>query len=67
MQNGFSKNSAKSDAMLILRMLTNQNIKVGNVTEFLCQVNREINIKNGRFESEIMARDALINKFVEQN
>jgi hypothetical protein len=64
MGNCFFKNAARADAMLILRMLANQNAKAENVDEFFKQINREIAIKSGDLDAETVARDALICKFI---
>ncbi|MDR1907847.1 MAG: hypothetical protein LBQ43_03215 [Holosporales bacterium] len=64
MSNCFYKNSARADAMLILRMLANQNAKYGDYDGFMEQLDREISLKNGDFDAETMARDALINKYL---
>jgi hypothetical protein len=64
MGNCFFKNAARADAMLILRMLANQNAKAGNIDGFFEQINREIAIKSGELDAETAARDALICKFL---
>ncbi|MDR0631436.1 MAG: hypothetical protein LBF66_02620 [Holosporales bacterium] len=61
---GFYKSAAKADAMLIIRMLANQSAKNGNYCEFLEHLNREISLKNGDFDAETMARDALMSRWL---
>ncbi|MDR1598054.1 MAG: hypothetical protein LBR89_03920 [Holosporales bacterium] len=62
MSNCYYKNSARADAMLIIRMLANQSAKSKNFEDFQEQIAREIKIKRGRFDAETMARDALISR-----
>lgn len=71
MNNGFYRNTARSEAILTLRILANQSAKsLQNKTaknHFLGYIYREIHIKSGRFEAEIMMRDALINKYLDNS
>ncbi|MDR1207888.1 MAG: hypothetical protein LBJ89_00890 [Holosporales bacterium] len=62
----FYKGAAKSEAMLIIRMMANQSAKDRKYREFLEHLNREISLKNGDFEAEVLARDALMNRWLKQ-
>jgi hypothetical protein len=62
----FNKGAAKSDAMLIIRMMANQSMKDRKYCEFLEHLTREISLKNGDFEAEVLARDVLMSRWLKQ-
>lgn len=64
MSNGFTRNAARNDAILTLRMIANQAAKNSASDAFLRTLGREISLKQGDFEPEMMMRDALMERFL---
>jgi hypothetical protein len=68
MSSAFDKHKASFEAMLIIRTLAHQDLKraytAAGQDAFLENVQREVSIKTGEFEPEIMARDALMCRFL---
>jgi hypothetical protein len=68
MAGAFSKRSAATDAVLILRILESQYARALSSSQgrrgFLDTIAREIALKNGDCEADVIARDALICKFL---
>lgn len=64
MSNGFTRNAARNDAILTLRMIANQAAKNSASNAFLRTLGREISLKRGDFEPEMMMRDALMERFL---
>lgn len=67
MSNGFDRNAAKADAILTLRMTANQSAKAlpASKEAFLKALGREVALKRGDFEADMMMRDALMEKFLQ--
>lgn len=71
MSQGFSRNAARADAMLTLRISANQAAKMAQVPratasqkqDFLDALDREAALKEGALEPEMAMRDALMMKF----
>lgn len=74
LSHGFSRSRAKSDAMLTLRILSNQAAKALQTSSpgfsqkatFLASVEREIKLKTGIVEAEMEMRDALLGRFCDK-
>lgn len=58
----FSASQARADSVYILRYLANSALRAAPVDAgaFLSHIGREIALKDGQYEAEILARDALI-------
>lgn len=71
MSQGFSRNAARSDAMLTLRIAANQAAKTAQASkatfsqrqDFLDTLDREVALKSGTLEADMAMRDALMAKF----
>jgi hypothetical protein len=70
MNSAFSRNKAAQEAVLILRYFANQYAKKcsepSSVNDFLDNINREIALKSGDFKPELIAVDALMNRFLKR-
>lgn len=65
MSNGFDRNAARSEAILALRMSANQAARGLCAKDALLKaLGREIALKRGDFEPDMIMRDALIEKFL---
>lgn len=64
LESAFSRQQAASDAVFILRMLGSQYARQGQPKGQNAMIQREIQLKKGECEAEILARDALICKFL---
>ncbi|MDR0625093.1 MAG: hypothetical protein LBF72_01410 [Holosporales bacterium] len=67
-KSAFARWEANADAIMILRLLANQCAKspqsCGGLLKFLQNIYREIALKNGTLEAGVLARDALVDRFL---
>ena len=64
LESAFLRQQATADAIFILRVLGNQYARQGQPKGQSAMIQREIQLKQGECEAEILARDALICKFL---